>query len=107
MAGARMPKAFFGELKTLMLADEPVGPAGSRFRVSCRVLIKVLWCVLVTGCRWEDVPLALGCSGCAAQPQGGISSHAVWIRISKAGHRRVTVASARACAMDIAVKTSS
>jgi len=27
------------------------------------VVIKVLWCVLVTGCRWEDVPLELGCSG--------------------------------------------
>jgi hypothetical protein len=106
MAGARMPEAFFAELKTLLPADEPVGPEGSRPRVSCRVVIKVLCCVLVTGCRWEDVPLALGCSGCVAQPQGGISTHAVWIMIS-AGHRRVTVASARASAMDIAVKTSS
>ena len=58
-----MPEAFFAELKSLLPAEEPVGPEGGRPRVPHRVVIMVLWCVLVTGCRWEDVPLELGCSG--------------------------------------------
>jgi transposase len=27
------------------------------------VAVRVIWFVLVTGCRWEDVPAELGCSG--------------------------------------------
>jgi len=63
MAGARMPDAFFAELETLLPAEEPMGPEGGSPRVPHRAVIKVLWYVLVTGCRWEDVPLELGCSG--------------------------------------------
>lgn len=63
MAGARMPDAFFAELECLLPPEEPVGREGGRPRVPHRAVVKVLWYVLVTGCRWEDVPLELGCSG--------------------------------------------
>jgi transposase len=61
MAGARMPDAFFAELGTLLPAEEPTGPEGGRPRVPHCAVIKVLWYVLVTGCRREVVPLELGC----------------------------------------------
>jgi transposase len=32
-----------------------------------RLVVKVLWFVLASGCRWEDVPPELGCSGRSAQ----------------------------------------
>jgi transposase len=32
-----------------------------------RITLKVIWFVLVSGCRWEDVPLEMGCSGRTAQ----------------------------------------
>jgi hypothetical protein len=33
-------------------------------RRSCTALaLKVIWFVLVSGCRWEDVPQEMGCSG--------------------------------------------
>jgi hypothetical protein len=85
MACARMPDAFFAESESLLPPEEPMGPEGGTLWIPHRAVIKVLWYLPVTGCRWEDVPLQLGCSGCTAQPQGGIGTHAVWIRISKAG----------------------
>src|SRR5688572_15088240 len=43
--------------------EQPAGPRGGRPRVGNRVVVRVLWLVLATGCRWEDVPPELGCSG--------------------------------------------
>lgn len=60
---ARMPEEFLGELKSLLPPEKPVGPQGGRPPVSHGIVVKVIWFVLVTGCRWEDVPLELGCSG--------------------------------------------
>jgi transposase len=54
---------FFAELESLLPAEEPMGPEGGRPRVPHRAVIKVLWYVMVTGSRWEDVPLELGFSG--------------------------------------------
>jgi transposase len=63
MATARMPDAFF-DLAAHHLPPEPVvGPAGGRPPIDHRRVMKVLWFVLATGCRWEDVPPELGCSG--------------------------------------------
>ena len=63
MAIARMPDAFF-DLAAHHLPPEPaVGPAGGRPPIDHRRIMKVLWFVLATGCRWEDVPPELGCSG--------------------------------------------
>lgn len=58
MAGARMPDAFFAELE----CPPPGGASGTRGRSITRsapTVVKVLWYVLVTGCRWDDVPLEL------------------------------------------------
>jgi transposase len=63
MAKAEMPKEFYDELVPHLPPEEPVGPEGGRPRVSHWIVMKVIWFVLVTGCRWEDVPGEMGCSG--------------------------------------------
>lgn len=63
MAHARMPKEFFDELKPHLPPEQPVGRRGGRPRVNHNAVMRVIWYVLATGCRWEDVPLELGCSG--------------------------------------------
>lgn len=67
MADARMPEEFFEELQPLLPPERSMGPLGGRPRVPQGVVMKVIWYVLVTGCRWEDVPPELGCSGRTAQ----------------------------------------
>ncbi len=66
MAHARMPDGFFDIAVHHLPPDPPVGPAGGRPRVRHRTILSVLWFVLVSGCRWEDVPPELGCSGMGA-----------------------------------------
>ncbi len=67
MALARMPEAFF-KLAAHHLPPEPsVGPTGGRPACNHRVVLRALWFVLATGCRWEDVPPELGCSGMTAR----------------------------------------
>jgi len=63
MAGARMPDEFFEAVAHHLPPEPPVGPKGGRPRIGHRVVIRVLWFVLTTGARWEDVPEELGCSG--------------------------------------------
>src|SRR5439155_13116533 len=66
MAQARMPECFFDIAAHHLPPEQPVGAAGGRPRVGNRVALKVLWFVLASGCRWEDVPPELGCSGMSA-----------------------------------------
>ena len=66
MAQARMPDAFFEIAVHHLPPEQEVGPAGGRPAISHRVVMNVLWFVLATGCRWEDVPPELGCSGISA-----------------------------------------
>lgn len=63
MANARMPEEFYEELRAHLPPEQPVGPQGGRPQVPHLIVMKVIWFVLVTGCRWEDVPHELGCSG--------------------------------------------
>jgi transposase len=63
MAQARMPDEFYDLLSHHLPPDQPVGPRGGRPRIANRVVMNVLWFVLATGCRWEDVPPEMGCSG--------------------------------------------
>src|SRR6478672_5641540 len=67
MAAARMPEEFF-ELVAHHLPPEPprVGPRGGRPWIAHRAVMRVIWFVLASGCRWEDVPPELGCSGMTA-----------------------------------------
>ena len=63
MASACMPEEFFGTLAHHLPPEQPVGPKGGRPRVGHHAVIRVIWFVLTTGARWEDVPAELGCSG--------------------------------------------
>src|SRR5829696_8799831 len=63
MAHARMPEEFFDTVAHHLPPEQPVGPEGGRPRVDHRTVIRVIWFVLTTGARWEDVPAELGCSG--------------------------------------------
>lgn len=63
MADARMPEKFYEELEPHLPPEKSVGRQGGRPAISHRVVTKVIWYVLATGCRWADVPLELGCSG--------------------------------------------
>lgn len=63
MASAHMPDEFFALIVHHLPPEQPVGPKGGRPRVRHKVAMRVIWFVLATGNRWEDVPHELGCSG--------------------------------------------
>ena len=58
-----MPEAFFEELKPHLPTEKPIGSRGGRPRTTHKIVVRVIWFVLTSGCRWQDVPLELGCSG--------------------------------------------
>jgi transposase len=61
-----MPESFFDLAAHHLPPEQTVGPKGGRPRLDHRTVLKVLWFVLASGCRWEDVPAELGCSGMSA-----------------------------------------
>ena len=63
MATAHMSDEFFEAVAHHLPPEQPVGPKGGRPRVGHRVVVRVIWFVLATGCRREDVPAELGRSG--------------------------------------------
>jgi transposase len=63
MADARMPEEFYELARPLLPAEKEPGPQGGRPPVGHYFVLKVIWFVLVTGCRWKDVPRELGCCG--------------------------------------------
>ena len=63
MADARMPEKFFELARPLLPAEGESGPQGGRPPIGHYSVLKVIWFVLVTGCRWKDVPPELGCCG--------------------------------------------
>ena len=63
MAIARMPDGFYELAAHHLPPEREVGPVGGRPPIPHRDIVKVLWFVLATGCRWEDVPPELGSSG--------------------------------------------
>jgi transposase len=63
MATGFMPEEFFEVIRPLLPADKPVGVKGGRPRILNRVALRVIWYVLTTGIRWQDVLLEMGCSG--------------------------------------------
>jgi transposase len=58
-----MPEEFFQLLSHHLPPEQPVGPKGGRPPITHRTVLKVLWYILASGCRWEDVPPEMGCSG--------------------------------------------
>jgi transposase len=63
MADARMPEKFYEVARPMLPAEKEPGPQGGRPPVEHYIVLKVIWFVLVTGCRWKDVPKELGCCG--------------------------------------------
>jgi transposase len=63
MASCQMPEEFWEIAVQHLPPEKLVGPQGGRPPIPHRTVLEVLWYVLVTGCRWCDVPPALGCSG--------------------------------------------
>jgi transposase len=63
MAQAHMPEEFFDLLSHHLPPEQPVGRKGGRPRVGHHAVLRVIWFVLATGNRWEDVPKEMGCSG--------------------------------------------
>lgn len=63
MATGWMPAEFLEVARPLLPEDKPVGASGGRPRVGNAVALRVIWYVLTTGIRWEDVLQAMGCSG--------------------------------------------
>lgn len=63
MARAQMPDEFMEELEAHLPPEQPVGPQGGRPQIAHITVMRVIWFVLCTGCRWEDVPVEMNCSG--------------------------------------------
>jgi transposase len=63
MADARLPDEFYDLVSHHLPPEKTVGPKGGRPPLPHRIVLKVIWFVLVSGCRWADVPLEMGCSG--------------------------------------------
>jgi transposase len=63
MADACMPEKFYESARPMLPAEQEIGPQGGRPSKTHRVVLKVIWFVLVTGCRWKDVPQEMGCCG--------------------------------------------
>ena len=63
MADAQMRKKFYELAFSILPEEREIGSRGCRPRTTHRIVLKVIWFVLVTGCRWKDVPRELGCCG--------------------------------------------
>jgi len=82
MAASRMPEEFFDLVAHHLPPEQPVGPKGGRPRVGHRAVVRVIWFVLATGTRWEDVPAELGCSGRTAHRRlRAWEERGVWDRV--------------------------
>jgi transposase len=60
---ARMPIGFYEILNKHFPEQCAPGRQGGRPPIKHFVVLKVIWYVEVTGCRWKDVPHEMGCCG--------------------------------------------
>jgi transposase len=63
MADACMPETFYELARPMLPPEKEIGAEGGRRPKSHHVVLKVIWFVLVTSCRWKDVPKEMGCCG--------------------------------------------
>lgn len=63
MADACMPEKYYELACPMLPPEKELGPDGGRPPKSHHTVLKVVWFVLVTGCRWKDVPQEMGCCG--------------------------------------------
>jgi transposase len=77
-----MPVEFYQLVSHHLPPEVPIGPTGGRPRVPHHIVLKVLWFVLASGARWEDVPAELGCSGRTAHRRLRVwEEHGIWDRL--------------------------
>ena len=82
MADARMPEEFYELTLPILPPEREIGPLGGRPSIPHRTVLKVIWFVLVTGCRWKDVPRELGCCGETARTRMQVWEQAgLWSQI--------------------------
>jgi transposase len=82
MANAQMPDEFYDLVCHHLPPEQPVGRKGGRPRIRDRIVLKVIWFVLASGCRWEDVPREMGCSGRTAHRRlQDWEEHGIWARL--------------------------
>jgi transposase len=82
MANAHMPDEFYQLVSHHLPPEVPIGPTGGRPRVPHHIVLKVLWFVLASGARWEDVPAELGCSGRTAHRRLRVwEERGIWDRL--------------------------
>jgi len=58
-----MPEKFYELADPILPPEKEIGAEGGRPPTAHRIVLKVIWFVLVTGCRWKDVPQEMGCCG--------------------------------------------
>jgi len=63
MADACMSEEFYELARPMLPPEKKPGPEGGRRPIAHHTVLKVFWLVLVTGCRWKDVPQEIGCCG--------------------------------------------
>ena len=63
MADACMPEKFYELARRMLPPVKEIGPQGGQPPAAHRIVLKVIWFVIVTGCRWKDVPQEMGCCG--------------------------------------------
>lgn len=63
MADACMPEKFYELACPILPPEKEIGRKGGRPPKTHHTVLKVIWFVLVTGCRWDDVPKEMGCCG--------------------------------------------
>ena len=81
---ARMPEPFYEAVIEFLPELKEPGPQGGRRPVPHDTVLKVIWFVLVTGCRWKDVPLELGCCGETARTRLQAWKEAgIWDRVHR------------------------
>src|SRR3954451_18142567 len=90
MATARMPDEFYELVSHHLPPEKPVGPKGGCPMKPNRVVMDVIWYVLATGCRYEDVPPQMGCSGRTAQRRLRLWEELERVTGDKRDHRTVT-----------------
>jgi transposase len=58
-----MPEKYYELASPMLPPEKEPGADGGRPLTGHRTVLKVIWFVLVTGCRWKDVPQEMGCCG--------------------------------------------
>lgn len=82
MADALMPESYYASIQQYLPEERPTGPQGGRPYTSNYTVVKVIYFVLVTGCKWCDVPLELGCCGETARMRTKLwQTMGIWHRL--------------------------